>query len=148
MIETPDSIHFKSGQREFFGLLAKRMRDVGYLSIGVSIMALLFSLGTFGVNLFNASAGDNLAYLSSYINGNRQIDWGLMFQVLVDTPVEIIVGLILVKGSRSFASLAQNSGSASESLIGGLLRFKQILNVYYVRILLVFGFVWLLVFIA
>lgn len=146
MVESPSQIILEPSQREFFGRLARRMRDVGYLSISITIMSVVLTVGSFMAQLWGGRVEDAIAYLSSYLNGNRQIAWSRIFDILVDAPVTIIMGLLLVQGSRCFGAIYKGEGAVAESLVGGLLQFKRIIDAFYVRLLLLVGLVWLIVF--
>jgi hypothetical protein len=143
---SPQQITLDATQREFFRTLARRMRDVGYFSIAISIMAILLNLIDFGLKL---SAGgrieEAMRYLSSYVTGLRLIDWSRVFLVLVEAPIGIVIGWFLTRGARFFAALYGDDTPSAESLLGGLWQVKKIVDVNYIKILLLVGFIWLIV---
>ena len=144
MADTSRQILLEPGQGAFFGRLARRMRDVGYLSIVLSIMSFAFTFRSFFLRVSGGGVEAAIAYFSSYFNGNRQVDWGALW-MLVDVPINIIVGLLLVQGSRYFGAIAKGDEPVAEPLVGGLLKVKRILDAFYVRLLLAVGLIWLIV---
>jgi hypothetical protein len=143
---SPQHISLDSSQREFFRILARRMRDVGYFGIAISIMAIVLNLIDFSLQL---SAGgridDTMRYLYSYIGGVRLIDWSRVFLVMVEAPIGIFIGWHLVQGARCFAALYGDDTPSAESLLGGLWQVKKIVDINYLKILLLVGFIWLIV---
>jgi hypothetical protein len=97
---SPQTISLDANQRELFRVLARRMRDVGYLSMLIAAMTIAFNVIDFGLQLsFGGRVDDAVSYLFSYLSGNRPIDWSRIFLVLVEAPIGIFIGYWLVQGS-------------------------------------------------
>jgi hypothetical protein len=144
---SPQTISLNANQREFFKILARRMRDVGYLSMVIAVMTIAFNLIDFSLQLsFGGRVDDAASYLSSYLSGNRSIDWSRVFLVLVEAPIGLFIGYWLVQGSKYFATLYGEDDPDSEFLMNGLLHFKKVIEATYIQILFLFGFIWLIIF--
>jgi hypothetical protein len=146
-MSSPQTISLDANQRELFRVLARRMRDVGYLSMLIAAMTIAFNVIDFGLQLsFGGRFDDAVGYLSSYLSRNRPIDWSRLFLVLIEAPIGIFIGHCLVQGANFFAILYSEDALASQSLINGLIYFKKVIEATYLRILLLFGFLWLIIF--
>jgi hypothetical protein len=145
MAASPNHIHFDASQQAFLNRVARLTRNAGYIMLASALFTILATGFELLSELPQGRAEDWVAWLTSFINGNRTLGWEWLIRLLFEVPFEIAIGWGLVQTGLTWYALSNTTTNSLEHLFSGLANLARVFQLIYIRTLGIIVLIWLFV---
>jgi hypothetical protein len=142
---SPLEFQFTPSQQTFLKRLARATRDVGYILLASAVFALMAAIFEAISQWPQGTTDEVMAWLSSYVNGNRNMPWGWFKELLIEIPFETAIGWSLVQAGLRWYAIAEQPDHHLEALFSGFEQLLRTFRLIYLRTVIAIGLIWVFV---